>query len=512
MTSAPSPIDERERLAALLRYDVLDSPPERAYDDIVRLASQICDAPVAWIGFVAADRVWHKARLGMPFEEAPREVAFCSHTILHTEPLVVPDLTADERFADHPAVADGLRFYAGAPLVTADGHAIGTLCAMDTVARHLSDEQHEALAALSRQVMAHLELRRLLDLTREEAMTDALTGLGNRRRLAEDFAQIAVRGDSDAHLLLYDLDGFKRYNDSFGHNAGDALLARLAGKLAAALEPHGSVYRLGGDEFCALVRCAAGELDAMRAAANAALSERGEGFAIGASHGAVALHGDGASLTTALRIADERMYGQKAARSHGGSGQAHDVLVRVLDVCDGALHARAHAVAALAVQVGRLLGLDAEQRHVLADAARLHDVGTIAIPDAILQAQGQLSEADWAFLRAHTLLGERIMAAAPALARPAALVRSSHERWDGTGYPDGLAGADIPLGSRIIFACDAYDAMTSPRPYRVQVTRTEALAELRRCAGTQFDPDVVAALGDVLTAADGEPARLRRAA
>jgi diguanylate cyclase (GGDEF)-like protein len=495
---APSPIDERERLAALLRYDVLDTPPERAYDDIVRLASQICGTPVAWIGFVGADRVWHKARIGVPFEEAPRDLAFCSHTILHATPLIVPDLTEDERFSDHPAVADGLRFYAGAPLVTGDGHAVGTLCTMDTVPRTLSPDQEEALAALSRQVMAQLELRRLLEATRQEAMTDPLTGLGNRRRLAEDFDALVALGACDAHLLLYDLDGFKQYNDTFGHNAGDSLLARLAGKLAAAAAAHGTVYRLGGDEFCALVRCPDAALEAVHAAAADALSERGEGFTIGASHGSVALRGDAAALERALRIADDRMYGHKATRSRRGHRDAHDVLVEVLDVCHRALHDRAHAVAELAVAVGRRLGLDGEDLAVLGDAARLHDIGTIAIPDAILHSREALSEADWAFMRTHTLLGERILAAAPALARPAALVRSSHERWDGTGYPDGLAGASIPLGARIILACDAYDAMTSERPYRAPVSAAEALRELRRCAGTQFDPAVVAALEDAL--------------
>ena len=140
------------------------------------------------------------------------------------------------------------------------------------------------------------------------------------------------------------------------------------------------------------------------------------------------------------------------------------------------------------------MGLSAEALDHLAKAAALHDIGKVAVPDAIVHKPGPLSSDEWAFMRTHTVLGERILAAAPALREEAALVRSSHERWDGQGYPDQRAGEDIPLGSRIIFVCDALDAMTSPRVYRETCTQEQAVTELRRCAGTQFDPAVVDAL------------------
>jgi HD-GYP domain-containing protein (c-di-GMP phosphodiesterase class II) len=127
-------------------------------------------------------------------------------------------------------------------------------------------------------------------------------------------------------------------------------------------------------------------------------------------------------------------------------------------------------------------------------AARLHDIGKMAISDRILNKTGPLDEDEWALMRCHTMIGERILAAAPALAHAAALVRSSHERWDGHGYPDGLQGDDIPLGARIIFVCDAYDAMRSERPYRQAFTHRRTVDELKRCAGSQFDPGVVDAL------------------
>src|SRR6185295_17327313 len=129
----------------------------------------------------------------------------------------------------------------------------------------------------------------------------------------------------------------------------------------------------------------------------------------------------------------------------------------------------------------------------IAHAAELHDVGKIAIPDAILQKTGPLDEGEWAFMRRHTLIGERILMAAPALRSVAKLVRSSHERWDGGGYPDGLRSEQIPLGARVVAVCDAFDAMTTNRPYRHRVNQPAAMAELRACAGTQFDPQVVQA-------------------
>ena len=249
--------NESERQAALESFGVLDTGPERAYDDIVLLASRICGTPQALMGLVDSDRVWHKSRIGVPVEEAARDLSFCGHTILQTEPLVIADLADDERFADNPLVVGGpqIRFYAGAPLLTDDGYAVGTLCALDTVPHTLDGEQREALTALSRQLVAQLELRRLLAASRDEALTDPLTGLGNRRRLMADFATAlpAASAAAPLHLLLFDLNGFKSYNDTFGHNAGDRLLVRLSRELRAALAGC-TVYRLGGDEFCALVK------------------------------------------------------------------------------------------------------------------------------------------------------------------------------------------------------------------------------------------------------------------
>jgi diguanylate cyclase (GGDEF)-like protein len=301
-------------------------------------------------------------------------------------------------------------------------------------------------------------------------------------------------------LVMFDLDGFKAYNDGYGHPAGDALLARLGGRLAAFATPGGTAYRLGGDEFCLLAECTAAEVDALVAGGAAALSERGEGFIVTSSQGSVLLPSEADTPEDALQLADRRMYANKNRERSSAGSQSRDVLLSALRERQPELHAHLIDVAALARLVADELGLEAEQRDEIFRAAELHDVGKMAIPDAILSKPGPLDDQEWEFIRKHTLIGERIIAAAPALVPIARLVRSSHERWDGEGYPDRLQGEQIPLGSRIVAVCDAYQAMIGDRPYSVAMRPARALEELSDCAGTQFDPAVVAALQRVASA------------
>jgi HD-GYP domain-containing protein (c-di-GMP phosphodiesterase class II) len=169
------------------------------------------------------------------------------------------------------------------------------------------------------------------------------------------------------------------------------------------------------------------------------------------------------------------------------------VLLSALTERNPELSGHLSMVGELAERTARHLGLVREDVETVRQAAELHDVGKVAIPEDILRKPGPLTEEEWGFVRRHTLAGERILSAAPALSQVARLVRASHERWDGAGYPDALAGEAIPLGARIVAVADAFDAMTSDRPYRRAISHREALAELRRCAGTQFDAAVVAA-------------------
>jgi diguanylate cyclase (GGDEF)-like protein len=327
---------------------------------------------------------------------------------------------------------------------------------------------------------------------RAAALDDALTGLGNRRRLLADLNATLAAGSGDHALVLCDLDGFKSYNDAYGHPAGDALLSRLGRNLALAAEGFGRAYRMGGDEFCVLASLTGEhDLSDLLDVVRPALSEQGEGFSVTVSQGAVRLPFEAATASEALRIADRRMYAAKATSRTSASRQTMDVLVQVLAERSPELGDHGSGVASLAVSVSERLGLSEAEAAEIERAAELHDVGKIAIPDAILSKPGELNEAEWDFIRRHPLIGERILSAAPALMRVAQIVRMSHERVDGQGYPDGLVGDAIPLGARIISVCDAFHAMTSDRPYRSGMSEELALEELRRCAGTQFDPVVV---------------------
>jgi two-component system, cell cycle response regulator len=265
---------------------------------------------------------------------------------------------------------------------------------------------------------------------------------------------------------------------------------RLGGNLAAFLQGRGRAYRMGGDEFCAVFRTAGEPHEATVRGAAAALSEQGDGFSITCSHGAIVLPVETDEPVEALRIADQRMYANKHAGRTSAGRQSKDVLLRALAERDPGLGTHAETVS-LAVATAEALGLPSDEVEHVRHASELHDVGKVAIPDAILGKPGPLTEEEWAFVRRHPIIGERIILAAPALVRVAALVRASHERWDGTGYPDRLPGDAIPLGARIVAVADAYAAMTAGRPYRPARTPGEALAELRLGAGTQFDPAVV---------------------
>ena len=208
--------------------------------------------------------------------------------------------------------------------------------------------------------------------------------------------------------------------------------------------------------------------------------------------------------TAARRAADKQVHAAKHISHAGTLRQTADVLLAVLHERDPDLSQHLHDVAALAQMTATELGLPEEQIAQIRLAAQLHDIGKVAIPDAILNKPAALDAADWRAIEQHTVIGQRIAAAAPALAPVADVIRSSHERYDGGGYPDGLAGGDIPLGSQVVFVCDSFHAMTTDRPYRKAMSATDATEELRRHADSQFNSVVV----DAFTASYASRARV----
>ncbi len=306
------------------------------------------------------------------------------------------------------------------------------------------------LAVCARLMVTVHENLQMLTTSRRLALTDSLTGLGNRRRLMEDLAHTCRAAEVDVAerwtLVMYDLNGFKRYNDTFGHPAGDALLARLTAKLASVVATHGTAYRMGGDEFCVLFRSSTTVLEGTLIADTiGALSEHGPGFSISAAHGEVQIPAESSHPAAILQLADQRLYRRKdPARDTSAVLALRDVLLQAFHERYPELQVHQQGVGELVLAVGRRMGLDGEDLDVLARAAELHDVGKIAIPDAILSKPGPLDAEEWRFMRRHTVLGERILTAAAALRPVATLVRSSHERYDGDGYPDSLRGEQNP--------------------------------------------------------------------
>ncbi len=348
------------------------------------------------------------------------------------------------------------------------GEASGGVLAVARTSRPFREDEQALMLGLVERTQIALAKILAHEALREQALTDPLTGLGNRRKLAEDLAERLPRvsPESPLVLMLFDLDGFKSYNDTLGHQAGDVLLTRLGAKLAAAVAPLGSAYRLGGDEFCVLLPVAPEDLrDAMSAAA-AALEEQRGPIAIAASCGAVLLPHEASTPDYALQLADKRMYAHKHGRPSRARDQVHDVLVTVMGATHPDLSEHAGRVAGLAAPVGRRLGLDTQQLDELTQAADLHDVAAL---DA----------------------GELMLDAASALRPIAVVVRAIDERWDGDGRPDGLVSEEIPLASRIISVCDAFDDLTSGRGDRPVQSRDAACERLRSDAGRRFDPAVV---------------------
>ncbi|HEX5620190.1 MAG TPA: diguanylate cyclase [Solirubrobacteraceae bacterium] len=366
------------------------------------------------------------------------------------------------------------------------------------------------------------ELRLARTAAERRARTDELTGVFNRRHFAEIVADTLAGEAAGSGLLLLDADHFKQVNDVYGHVVGDAVLVELARRLQTELGPEDCLARWGGEEFAVLLRGVASdaELDGRAQALRAAV-EREPVVAAGASVrltisvGATRSGGELSTLDALVEAADRCLYTAKRAGRNrvsllAGAGAVAEVpedlvepeavaVARALAlVSGGSLELHAEAVADIAGQVAARLGLPDTLVLRCRLGGWLHDVGKATIPERILAKPGPLDEAEWAVMRTHPVIGEEIVLGAGAVRDAAAAVRHHHERYDGTGYPDRLAGDAIPIEARIVAAADAYAAMTADRPYSAARTPQEAMAELRRCSGSQLDPRVVAALLAVL--------------
>ncbi len=327
---------------------------------------------------------------------------------------------------------------------------------------------------------------------RAAARLDTLTGLPNGERLRDD-VDVFLRDRAPVDrltLVILDLVGFKKYNDAYGFACGDALLRRLARRLSESVGDRGAAYRLRGAQFAVATTVPLEDLPQLRDTASAALFEIGEGFMIRCAHGAALIPDEARSVSEALKLADQEVQAQRAMLRRQG---VDEMAISPAGQRAARVAPSPYDVADLSVAVGHCLGLDAAELETLEAAASLRDVGMMSIPDAVVHAPAALTDEDWHFVKLHTLVGERLLRSNFAMDDVADVVRASHERWDGRGYPDGISGHDIPLAARIVFVCSAFQDMTSERAHRTALTAEQALGELQRCASSQFDPEVVAA-------------------
>jgi diguanylate cyclase (GGDEF)-like protein len=303
-----------------------------------------------------------------------------------------------------------------------------------------------------------------------------------------DLESVAVTAtlDDPVGVVLFDLNGFKSYNDRFGHPAGDALLQRLGLRLMALEEAGTRVYRLGGDEFSLLTAASVSRSASLIDAAVQALSEDTEGFHVSASFGAVFMPEEAQIVSEALRLADVRLYSRKAT-FYADDDHPHEELLRVLNARDpDCAEARSRA-GEIAAALASAVGLDPDKQREVVRATLLRDVGTLALPDDVAHPSRPLTESELRLVHQHPLIGERILSAMPALRPLAPIIRSSYERWDGTGFPEGLCGGQIPLSSRIV-AVSAARAQARTETV-LPATGDAPMIALR--AGSELDPQLV---------------------
>jgi diguanylate cyclase (GGDEF)-like protein len=382
-----------------------------------------------------------------------------------------------------------------------------------------TEERFAAFGELAALGIANAEARRELE---SRASTDPLTGLVNHRTFHERLGaevERAHRHERELSLVVLDLDHFKRVNDSHGHPVGDEVLVELAERLRAEARPGDVLGRIGGEEFAWLLP-ETGGLDAWRCAERVRQRVRRAAFAVAGTltvSAGVSDLGQAGAPGELVRLADQALYW---AKRHGrdvtfrystevsarldGIDQAESVarahtfqtLRSLAQAADGkhpATRGHSESVGDLALAIAAALGWPSDRANELRDAGLLHDIGMIAVPDAIVQNPGPLTSEEYRQVTGHAATGAQIAGDVLSVAQTS-WIRGHHERWDGGGYPDGLAGGAIPEGARILALAEAWEAMTSPRPYREQRAPAAALAECRRAAGSQFP----AALVDVL--------------
>lgn len=396
---------------------------------------------------------------------------------------------------------------------------------------HLINELAEMRQRIAELEKAEAERKRMEEKLIELSITDDLTGLYNRRHFYQVLnAEInrTQRYGGSFSLAMLDLDGFKEYNDRFGHTSGDAVLQSFAQTIKPALRKTDRPFRYGGDEFCIILPVTDANrakqiIERVRAKWLQTIDAQYPALEtpLGFSAGIAQFPEDAETADGLVFLADTSLYfakregGYRAVLVSDLSAIPPDVLTTAtldqvyalaatVDARDPFTYGHSGRVAEITQTIGKTIGLPERELADLYAASLLHDVGKVDVPDAVLTKPDALTKDEWRIIREHSAKGARIVGYARELAALVPMIYHHHEFYDGTGYPDGLKGEEIPLGARIISVADAYDDMTTARTYREVVSQQEALEELRRYAGTQFDPELVEAFCCAMNEAKGQ--------
>jgi diguanylate cyclase (GGDEF)-like protein/putative nucleotidyltransferase with HDIG domain len=482
---------------------------------------------------IIARAMWEKTPTGwdrigevLPLGDYPSEKACLSSGLALLENISDPELDPKSQ----ATMAEwGEKCCLTVPMRSAEG-PMGLLAFWDSEReRHFSDEEMALATGLAELAGESVRRAKLLRSLQRLSGTDSLTGLANHRQVHEMLAREQARAERHGlgfGLVMLDIDGFKLLNDTYGHPCGDTALRHVAAILQANARASDVVGRYGGDEFVLILsETQPAEATLVIEKLRAAFAEKpfitptGEKIPIHASFGIAVYPEDGHNVNELVVAADANLYVSKRRGGNSVTGVGHDEpsevqnadsfgilesMVTAVDNKDKYTRHHSDEVTEYALALAAALGLSDSSLRVVRAGGLLHDVGKIGIPDRILRKPGRLTTEEWAIVKGHPSMGETLVRTMPDLSEIQGLVASHHERFDGTGYPRGLAGAEIPLLARILAVVDAFSAMTTDRPYRKALTREEAIAELRAGAGSHFDPGIASAFIQCLENPPGE--------